>query len=236
MTTNPTIFALPTDLVRDAISGALRALRGTDAGAERSDEARSDDAHTEETRWVRAAQAGDPDAFRKLVERYRDPSYETALRIVRDREEAEEATQDAFVRAWRALPAFREDARFSTWLYRIVTRRAIDRVGALKRQRERETGVEPDVLERTAAPSTKATSLPDTSLRRLDRILAELDVVPRAAVTLYYLRERSVAEIAQILELPEGTVKTHLHRSRAALRHAWQRDERRERDHGLPRL
>lgn len=186
-----------------------------------------DTRRVEESAWIRAARGGDTRSFRYLVERYRDRAYETALRIVRRPEDAEEATQDAFVRAWRALPGFREDARFSTWLYRIVTRRALDAAAVAARRSEREASAEPAVLERHAAPERPG--LPDTSLRRLDAVLAELGAVPRAVVTLFYLRERTIREIGEILDLPEGTVKTHLHRSRAALRQAWQRHEARER-------
>lgn len=189
----------------------------------------------EEASWIGAARDGDADAFRRLVERYRDRAYETALRIVRSPEEAEEVAQDAFVRAWRALPGFREDARFSTWLYRIVTRRALDVASAARRRSERETPAEPSILEQR--PARTPPSLPDTSLRRLNAVLGELDALPRAIVTLFYLRDRSVGEIAGILDLPDGTVKTHLHRSRAALRLAWRRHAVREGwGDGLPRV
>lgn len=180
----------------------------------------------EEDGWVRAARRGDHDAFRLLVERYGDRAYETALRIVGRREEAEEAAQDAFLRAWRALPGFREEARFSTWLYRIVTRRALDAARSSRKRAERESAVEPEVIE--ARPAPGGTALPEASLRRLRFALGTLEPTPRAVVTLFYLRDLPVREVAKILDLPEGTVKTHLHRSRAELRRAWKRAESRE--------
>jgi len=226
-----------------ALCPFLPGLRGPLAGLaapavrlpDRAREDGEDEGRREESAWIRAARGGDARSFRHLVDRYRDRAYETALRIVRNPEEAEEATQDAFVRAWRALPGFREDARFSTWLYRIVTRRALDAATAARRRSARETASEPEVLERHAAE--EASPLPRPSLRRLDAVLAELPPTPRAVITLFYLRERSIREIGEMLELPEGTVKTHLHRSRATLRRAWSRREAREgRSHGLPRL
>ena len=182
----------------------------------------------EERAWIRRARGGDQDAFRQLVDRYRDQVLETALRIVRSREEAEEVAQDSFVRAWRALEGFREEARFSTWLYRITTRRALDAAARTRKRSDREVGVDPEVLEGAAAPSAAA-----TDLRRLERVLGDLDPTRRAVVTLFYLRDLSIAEVADSLGMPEGTVKTHLHRSRSALRAAWKRLQAREANRGL---
>jgi RNA polymerase sigma-70 factor (ECF subfamily) len=172
--------------------------------------------------WVRRARNGDAAAFRVLVDRYRHRALEIALRILRSPEEAEEAAQDAFVRAWKALDGFRGEARFSTWLYRIVTRCALDGVRRRRRHTEHETALEPETLESLPDPAGRPGDAP-----RLERLLDELDAVPRAVIALFYLRDRSVNEIAEILDLPAGTVKTHLHRSRAALRAAWLRHEAR---------
>ena len=177
----------------------------------------------EDRELVRSAQGGDEAAFRLLVERHGDRALALALRIVRSASDAEEVAQDAFVRAWRALPRFRGDSAFSSWLYRIVARRAFDRAAVLKGRRAREAdleavgelpasvvGVEPEARERS---------------RRLERLLGELPEVPRTVVTLYYLEDRSVQEVAKTLRMPENTVKTHLSRARAALRSAWTREE-----------
>jgi RNA polymerase sigma-70 factor (ECF subfamily) len=188
----------------------------------------------QERDWVRAAQGGDPEAFRRLVDRYQDRAYEIALRVVRSAPEAEEAAQDGFLRAWRALPSFREESAFSTWLYRIVTRRAIDLAGKAKRRAERETVLEPGALEDLAQEVEP--TMQRSERQKLHRILGGLDATPRAVVTLFYLRDCPVADVAGILDLPEGTVKTHLHRARAALRDAWRRESARERNDELPRL
>jgi len=179
----------------------------------------------EEETWLEAARGGDSESYGRLVSLHADRVYETVLRILRSPEAAEEVAQDAFVRAWQALPSFRGDSRFSTWLYTIATRRALDVVRSEKRRRDHEGPVEAAILE--SAPDPAGGGEPGER-RRLERILAELEPVRRAAVTLHYLRDCPVAEIATILDMPVGTVKTHLYRARAALRAAWEREESRE--------
>ncbi len=82
----------------------------------------------EDSILVRAAQNGDVDAFEELVRRYQTSIYRVALRMLGSRADAQDAVQETFVRAWRALPRFRHDSAISTWLYRIVTRRALDKI------------------------------------------------------------------------------------------------------------
>jgi RNA polymerase sigma-70 factor (ECF subfamily) len=166
---------------------------------------------------VARARGGDAEAFRVLVERYRDRVYGLALRIVRSAPDAEEVAQDAFVRAWLALPRFRGEASFSTWIYRIAARRAFDRAQTLKLRRGREAGIE--AAGEAAALGDDA---PRTALaRQLERLVAGLPPAQRVAVTLYYLQDRSVEQVAVTLAMPENTVKTHLSRARAALRATW---------------
>lgn len=176
----------------------------------------------EEFEWVEAARQGDADAFRWLVERHRDRAYGLALRILRSAADAEDAAQEAFVRAWRALPGFRGESGFSTWLYRIVAHQSFDRLERLKRQRDREVAI-----DRVAPPAAEAESDADsrTRARRLERLLEALSPIQRAAVTLYYWQDQSVGEVALALGIPENTVKTHLSRARAELRDAWSRTE-----------
>lgn len=173
-----------------------------------------------EAEWIERARARDTHAFGCLVDAHRHAAYGVALRILRVPEEAEEATQEAFVRAWNALPRFRGDAKFSTWLYRIVTRRAFDRLEALKRRHGRETGVEEaEALPGSAGPDPE----PGQRARLVEELVARLPDAQRAAITLYYFEERSVNEVAMTLDMPPNTVKTHLSRARAALRGAWLR-------------
>ena len=200
---------------------APRAPRGTGARAVPGRGAEA----TDDRELVRRAQGGDEAAFGVLVERHGDRAYALALRILKSTSDAEEVAQDALVRAWRSLPRFRGDSAFSSWLYLIVARRAFDRAAVLKSRRHRETGGEgiEDVPAETAGPDPEARE----RAVRLERLVAGLPEVPRTVVTLYYYQDRSVAEVAKILGMPENTVKTHLSRARTALRTGWTDEETR---------
>jgi RNA polymerase sigma-70 factor (ECF subfamily) len=174
----------------------------------------------EEEDAIGRCRAGDARAYRALVERYQDRAYALAYRMVRSRSDAEEIAQDAFVRAWRGIGEYRGDASFMTWLYRILVRLALDRAETLKTRRAREVTVEEP--EEGATATTVDLGL----AQRMDRLLGTLPPAQRAALTLFYYEDRPVAEIAQMLDMPENTVKTHMSRGRAALRDAYERDQR----------
>jgi len=201
-----------------------KSVMGAQAGPPAAGETAGPAADRAEDRdLVRLAQGGDQAAFRRLVERHGGRAHALALRILRSASDAEEVAQDAFVRAWRALPGFRGDAAFGSWLYRIVARRAFDRAAVLKGRRTRETDVE--AAEELAAAASGPDPEAGERARRLERLLAELPEVPRAVVTLYYFEDRSVEDVAKTMRMPVNTVKTHLHRARAALRGAWMRED-----------
>lgn len=173
------------------------------------------------------SRGGDQSAFRELVVLHQDQAYGLALRITRSPADAEEVAQDAFLRAWLALARFRGESSFGTWLYRIVARRAFDRLEQLRSRRGRELGGEAaaDLAERAPAPGGGGSPEAVERARRLERMVSALPAAQRAAVTLYYYEDRSVEQVAAILGMPENTVKTHLSRARAALRAAWPREE-----------
>ena len=170
---------------------------------------------------VALARDGDRAAFDELVRRHADGLYAVVMRLCADRDEAEEVTQEAFLRAWRGLPAFRGDAQFFTWLYRIgvnearrradgMRRRADVVVVSLDEQREhasRDGSVQPvDRAERA-------------DLRRtLDAAIAALPVDQRAALVLRDVEGLSTAQAAAVLGLREAALKSRLHRARELLR------------------
>src|SRR5262245_39592798 len=103
-----------------------------------------------ERRLIARAQSGDTGAFRELVEQHQARAYTLAARILRSASDAEEVAQDAFVRVWTALPGFRGESSFGTWLYRIVARRAFDRAQVMRTRRARER--QDEKLPEHAAP------------------------------------------------------------------------------------
>ncbi|MBD3347574.1 MAG: sigma-70 family RNA polymerase sigma factor [Candidatus Eisenbacteria bacterium] len=167
--------------------------------------------------------AGDDEAYRLLVERYSDFVYTVVLRIVRNPEDAEDVAQEAFVRAHRSIGRFRGDSKFSSWLYRIAVNRALTH---LKRRRRRPQTVEMSVSPRVEAEISSRHGDEDPERAVLDeefraRVRHAVSKLPpryRAAVTLFYLEERNYKEVAEVLGIPMGTLKTHLHRARALLR------------------
>ena len=183
----------------------------------------------EEREWIARCQEGDARAYRALVERYQDRAYALAYRMVRSRSDAEEVAQDAFVRAWRSIREFRGDAAFGTWLYRILVRLSIDRAESLRGRKAREAALED--AEEAPAPGMPAPEQRGTA-RLVALLIDELPPKQRAAVMLYYYEDRSVLEIAEILSMPENTVKTHLGRARESLRASYERERRAGGVHG----
>ena len=170
---------------------------------------------------IARAQAGDREEFRALVELHRSKVFGLALRILRSPHDAEDVAQEAFVRAWVALPRFRAESSLSTWLYRIVARRAFDRLETLKRRKAREAPIES--ADGVPAPAVGTEVEATRRARGMEQLIAALSPAQRAVVTLFYYEDRSVEQVAVALGIPVNTVKTHLARARAALREGWMR-------------
>ncbi len=164
---------------------------------------------------ISATLAGRGDAFGELVARYERAVYNLAVRTLRDRGEAEDAAQEAFFKAYRALGSFRPGAKFSTWIFTICYRCCCDRLA----KRKRFSGDElPDRADPSAGPEKLAERSDDAR-----RLRAAIDALPekyRSVITLYHLQGKQYEEIASALNLPLGTVKTHLFRAKEQLRKA----------------
>ncbi|MEA2718362.1 MAG: hypothetical protein QOJ39_226 [Candidatus Eremiobacteraeota bacterium] len=164
---------------------------------------------------IDAALAGRSDAFEEIVVRYERAVYNLAVRTLRDATEAQDATQEAFFKAYRALNTFRPGAKFSTWIFTICYRLCCDRLAKRKRFSNDEL---PDRADPSAGPAALA-ERNDEALR----LRAAIDDLPekyRTVVTLYHLQGKQYEEIASVLNLPLGTVKTHLFRAKEQLRKA----------------
>jgi RNA polymerase sigma-70 factor (ECF subfamily) len=175
---------------------------------------------TQERQLIARAQKGDSAAFEALVNNHARYVYNLALRVVRDPHEAEDLSQEAFLRAWKALPSFRLEAQFSTWLYRIVTNLCYNRLPRLKKELnaltlEEGPGDWPDPHQRVE-PGLLSKEIET----HLHRAIDDLPESYRLLITLRHLQGMSYADIAETTGLPLGTVKTGIHRARAHLREA----------------
>ncbi len=160
--------------------------------------------------WVQAGRG--QEAFERLVPAYRRRVFGLAFSILRDRAAAEDLAQEVFVKLWQALPRYDGRAKLSTWIY-AITRNAA--VSALRARRRTLSMSEAAVLEEVE--SIAAEPGPAGGDRELRRRIESLPEKQRQAITLYYLDERPVEEVAEMMGLPANTVKTHLHRARATL-------------------
>lgn len=167
---------------------------------------------------IQRAQKGDQDAFAALVNEHQRYVYNLALRVLKDENEALDLTQETFVRAWMALPNFRGQSQFRTWLYRITTNLCYNRLPGLRRSLN---DLGDDVME----------EIPETNLEspaqrfesneiktHLHKAIDELDAHYKLLITLRYQNDLSYEEIASTLNLPLGTVKTGLFRAKEKLR------------------
>ncbi|MCL4836657.1 MAG: sigma-70 family RNA polymerase sigma factor [Thermoanaerobaculia bacterium] len=169
---------------------------------------------------------GSTEAFAELVRRFERPVFGLVVRLVRDPALAEDLAQEVFLRAWRALPTFDPERRFASWLLRIAHNGAID---ALRRRRAAfllpleppgdEEGREREIADPSAV-DPEARAVGRDLARALERALARLRPEYRSALLLRFQRQLAYEEIAEVLGLPLGTVKTFLHRGRAELARA----------------
>jgi len=168
---------------------------------------------------VDRARHGDREAFSVLAGGAVDRLYGIARLILRDTELAEDATQDALVRAWRDLPTLRDAERFDAWLYRLIVRACTD-IGRHRRRWRAEV----TVLHTEPAEPDGTSQFADRD--QLERALARLTDEQRTILTLTYYIGLSQRETADALEIPLGTAKSRLHYAIAALRAAVAADER----------
>ena len=177
-----------------------------------------------EARLARRALKGDQQAFAEIVALYQDKLYIMAFRMLGNRQEAEDVTQEAFLRVYRNLDRYDEGLKFSTWIYRIATNLCIDRLRKRKATYSLDAeSVDHEGLDGYAViPSDDRTPESEMLLTETQRIVREaIETLPakyKSVMVLRYLHDLSLQEIGEVLDMPVTTVKTRVHRGREFLR------------------
>jgi RNA polymerase sigma-70 factor, ECF subfamily len=175
----------------------------------------SSTAEQDDLQLIAASKGGDQDAFAQLVQRYQRRVFNLVYRMLQQYEEANETTQETFLAAWQGLPAFRGDARFATWLYRIAYNCSLKQLEQRKRDKALQVALEAE---------QDNTKLTDTEMDVRDRQalvrehLSHLPAKYRIVLILRHLQDMTYEEMAEILTMPIGTIKTHLFRARNLLK------------------
>ncbi len=170
--------------------------------------------HQQDNIYITKVLEGDRNAFAYLVDKYKTMVYSLALRLVKDREEAEEISQDAFIKAYQSLASFKGKAKFSSWLYRIVYNTAISK---LRQQPAGRVSLdESDIADTLYIESKQNYDTLSAGEREkyLEKALDSLDMDEKMLVILYYYEERDLDEIATIAGLTKTNTKVKLFRAR----------------------
>lgn len=177
----------------------------------------------EENSMIQRAARGDERAFEKLVEAYQKQVYNLALKIVKNREDALDLSQEAFLKAWRGLPGFRQEAKFSSWLYRLtynvcldfLRKSARENVISLTVENEGEEVVQADLPDSAPGPEKQAED--KETAETLRREVEKLPEEQKRCLLLRAVNGLEYSEIAEIMGVSVGTVKSRISRGRASL-------------------
>jgi len=174
----------------------------------------------------------DERAFRELLESHRDRVFNITFRMLGNRHEAEDVAQEVFISVFKTIDSFREESKFSTWLYRVTVNHCKNRIKYLARRHDKNRDELDDATETDGANGAIAAPAPRSPERALEGVqmekllqeaIADLDEEHRAVVILRDVEDLSIEEICKILDIPDGTAKSRLHRARKELRKKLQR-------------
>ena len=177
---------------------------------------------------VAASKQGDQDAFALLVQRHQHRIFNLVFRILQQYDEANEVTQETFLAAWQGLPSFRGEAQFSTWLYRIAYNCSQKQLEVRRRDRVLQEAIQAEqAMQANESMTEHVVSAIDAHERQVF-IREQLSTLPtkyRLVLVLRHLQEKTYEEMAEILSMPIGTIKTHLFRARNMLKERLQGSE-----------
>lgn len=165
--------------------------------------------------------------YARLVDRYKDRAYTLAVRMLKNKEDAEEAAQDAFIRAYNALNRFEGKARFGTWFYRILYNVCLTRLGKRKEEFQRldyNDNIDYNELESAFTASGYNEYETNDMVEFVKKTMEELPEKYQTILSLFYFQDLSHEEISEVTQLPIGTIKTHLFRARAILQRLLQKE------------
>jgi RNA polymerase sigma-70 factor (ECF subfamily) len=165
---------------------------------------------------VIASKAGNQDAFALLVQRHQRRVFNLVYRMLQQYEEANEVTQETFLAAWQGLSSFRGDARFSTWLYRIAYNCALKQIEQRKRDTALQVAMQEEVIDTDERVGAELEIRDRQALVR--EHISTLPAKYRIVLVLRHLQDMTYEEMAEILTMPIGTIKTHLFRARNLLK------------------
>lgn len=178
----------------------------------------------DEKKLLKKAAAGSAEAFEQLVLTYQTPIYNLCLRMTGNPEDAADMTQESFLKAWRSLEGFHFESAFSTWLYRLASNTCLDFLRSVKRRKQfsltmEDADGETQLLDLTdPAPTPEASLLSAEESALLGAAMRQLDPEQQRILTLRVVNDLSYTEIAAVLDIKEGTVKSRLARARENLR------------------
>ncbi len=173
---------------------------------------------------IKLVKKGDQAAFEDVVSFYQNKVFAICFRMIGNKHEAEDLAQEAFIRAYINIQSYDENRKFSTWLYRIATNLAIDRMRKKKPDYYLDAEIKgtegmnlySQIPDNGVLPEDEVTSLETQSY--IQKEIMQLPAKYRSIIALRFIDELSLKEISEILEIPVGTVKTRIHRGREALR------------------
>lgn len=167
--------------------------------------------------YIERVAAGDTGCFACLLDRYSRPVHSLILKMVRNKEDAEELAQDVFMKVFRNLPSFKADCSFSTWIYRIAYNTAISE---LRRKKQEFVAIEESQIENVSEEEVSillGRTSENDQVEKLEHALTLLPPEERAMIMLFYIKQKSIEELTVITGLGASNVKVKLHRIRKKL-------------------